>query len=466
MKSLKKLISIFLVLLLVVAVFPLGEKSISYADEKVFSDIDNHYAKQTILNWVDKGLIKGYDDGTFKPNKNITRAEFVHIISDYLNLTEKSEVSFKDVPNDAWYFDDLSKVVNKKLINGYEDNTFRANKNITRQEACVIVAKMSDNLTKVKDVHFTDENSFPSWAKENIIKLAQAGIISGYSDTTFKAKNNITRAEIVIVLDKIESQKQKIKEYKKEDKPKEENKQDKKGKLSSRGGGGGSYQSNSNNIEEEKQPNPASDFEFDKSTGTITKYIGIRRNVVIPKMIDGVEVKAIGGFTTYGEGAFQEQNIRTVVIPDSVTIILQNAFFKNNLTSLEIPNSLKYIERNAFASNKLTSLEIPESLEYIGAMAFYNNKITSLEIPETLEDFGFEAFSHNEITSLKLSKSISSIAYGAFEYNKLEYLTIPDTITSIGMWTFKHNKLISVEIGAHTIVENDAFDDGVTIIRR
>lgn len=268
MTGFKKSLSIFLVLLLLLTSFPMSEKSISFADKKSFSDIDKHYAKQTILNWVDRGLIKGYDDGTFKPNKSITRAEFVHIISDYLDLTEKSEVSFKDVQKNAWYFEDLSKVVNKKLINGYEDNTFRPNNNITRQEACVILSKISNNLPKVKDVHFSDENSFPTWAKQSIINLAQAGIISGYNDATFKAKNDITRAEIVIMLDKIESQKQELKQEK-EDKQDKNNKQEKKedktqdkeqNRPSSGGGGGGGGSSNQSKDNKDNNSGHSQDF--------------------------------------------------------------------------------------------------------------------------------------------------------------------------------------------------------------
>lgn len=88
------------------------------------------------------------------------------------------------------------------LIKGYPDGSFRPDGDITRAEAAAIISQLiEDSQLKTNFYGFDDE--IPQWAKINIERCARAGIITGYEDNTFRANNNVTRAEIVVMLKKL-----------------------------------------------------------------------------------------------------------------------------------------------------------------------------------------------------------------------------------------------------------------------
>lgn len=169
----------------------------------VFKDISNHWAKDNILDFVEKGYLLGYEDNTFRPNNSITRAEFIKIVNKFFDLTKESDVNFSDVKGDEWYYKDLRIAVEVGYIDGYEDNTFRANGNITRQEVAKIISKVK-GLKGSEELKFKDSNNISSWAKEYVIALVSNGIIDGYEDNTFRPLNNMTRAEAVTILSRIQ----------------------------------------------------------------------------------------------------------------------------------------------------------------------------------------------------------------------------------------------------------------------
>jgi hypothetical protein len=111
------------------------------------------------------------------------------------------------------------------------------------------------------------------------------------------------------------------------------------------------------------------DFSIQVSNGavTITGYKGITKDVVIPERINGLPVVAIGS------SVFDEAQLTSVVIPNSVKTIGDGAFAENRLTSVVIPNSVKTIGGSAFSYNQLTSVVIPNSVKFIGDEAFDSN---------------------------------------------------------------------------------------------
>ncbi|MCL2374081.1 MAG: leucine-rich repeat domain-containing protein [Treponema sp.] len=141
-------------------------------------------------------------------------------------------------------------------------------------------------------------------------------------------------------------------------------------------------------------------------------------DISIPSQIDGVEIRAIGSF------AFQNNRLRSVVIPDSVTVIKHNAFANNQLTSLMIPENITSIGRMAFARNQLTSVTIPDSITTIGEGIFMDNQLTSIVIPENVISIGALAFYNNQLESITIPSSVRSIGGGAFAMNELRSLTI------------------------------------------
>lgn len=115
-----------------------------------FPDVPkNEWYTKYIAHLTNLGIMKGYkEDGTFKPDRKITRAEFASIVSRYLNLTETELISFPDLKSDHWAYDDIVKVATAGIMEGYEDGTFGPQKYVTRAEAATIINRM---LKRVPD---------------------------------------------------------------------------------------------------------------------------------------------------------------------------------------------------------------------------------------------------------------------------------------------------------------------------
>ena len=162
---------------------------------------DASWAKDKIEQWVTKGVIKGYPDNTFKPNRSITRAEFVALVNRAFDKKASTVTSnFTDVKTSNWYLADVATAKNEGYIVGYENNTFRPDRSITREEAATIVARLL-KLAKVSTVNgFIDNAAIQAWAVDFVNSVVDKKIMQGYPDKTFKPANNITRAESVETL--------------------------------------------------------------------------------------------------------------------------------------------------------------------------------------------------------------------------------------------------------------------------
>lgn len=180
--------------------------AMAFSQVQVFaasSDIKGHWAESAITSWQDKGLISGYTDGTFKPDNSITRAEFASMVNKALGLTEKGDVPFSDVKSGSWYYDAISIAVKAGYCSGYEDGTFKPDATITRAEAAVMIA-LAKGLTQntAAASGFADAANIPAWAKGYVGAVVSAGYMSGRPNGTFDATNTITRAEAVSSLDR------------------------------------------------------------------------------------------------------------------------------------------------------------------------------------------------------------------------------------------------------------------------
>lgn len=116
------------------------------------------------------GILDGYEDGSFRPNASITRAEFTKIaVSFFKHVGGASSNPFNDVPDSAWYAEFVKTAAELGLIDGYEDGTFRPNAPITRAEACTIVnrtlgrAPDKDNLLPEHEMLTWPDNSRDAW---------------------------------------------------------------------------------------------------------------------------------------------------------------------------------------------------------------------------------------------------------------------------------------------------------------
>lgn len=185
---LQKVRLIALIIVLLIGMLVLGiSNALAYSD---VSSRDWFYSPVSELS--EKKFILGYPDGTFKPNNPVTRAEFATIIARALDLGTDS-ASFKDTGT-HWAKGYIGAVLSAGIMKGYPDGTFKPNNNITRAEiATAIVRAFEFDETSAAYVPFKDTASH--WAIDEIKIANQNGIINGYPGNVFKPNTQATRAE-------------------------------------------------------------------------------------------------------------------------------------------------------------------------------------------------------------------------------------------------------------------------------
>lgn len=176
---------------------------ISNANTKL-NDIKGHWAESTINTFVNKGFISGYSDATFKPNNSITRAEFVKILNKYFGLNKKSGQTFEDTKT-HWAKDEIDIAITNGITKGLYITKFEPNKSITREEVSVMVSNYLNLFdTNYEEIaKFNDKNSISDFAKSAIEGMIERNYIGGYEDNTTRPKGNITRAEAISILNRI-----------------------------------------------------------------------------------------------------------------------------------------------------------------------------------------------------------------------------------------------------------------------
>ena len=156
-----------------------------------------------------EAYIVGYDDGTFRPDNDMSRAEaaaiFARLISEQKGEKISGKSSFKDVDNNEWYAEYLGYLAKYDIINGYNDGTFKPDNSVTRAEFVTMAVRyyaLFNNVTKTGyTVEYVDvEKDY--WAYNDVAYAKHIGWLNGYADGTFRGDNNITRAEVVTVVNR------------------------------------------------------------------------------------------------------------------------------------------------------------------------------------------------------------------------------------------------------------------------
>ncbi|MEX1030082.1 MAG: S-layer homology domain-containing protein [Paenibacillaceae bacterium] len=168
-----------------------------------FNDIEGNWAYSSSMAIAEKGILNGYEDGTFQPKASVTRAEFTVMLVNALQPTaQEGSTQFKDaVP--AWANNAIARAVSAGWVSGYEDHTFRANEQITRAEMTTIVARalgLTPDPVNESLSGFADDGDIPVWAKGSVTVAKQQGIISGSTGNKFHPQDIATRAEAVTVI--------------------------------------------------------------------------------------------------------------------------------------------------------------------------------------------------------------------------------------------------------------------------
>ena len=170
------------------------------ATTPVFTDLKStHWAASTIYDFVNYGYMKGYEDGTFKPNQATTRGEAVVIIARTMgiDLTTEYEPKFLDVPENHPYYQAISKLTEVGVIS--DDNYFYPNAPLKRSEITKMIALAYNvEVDNQNNASFKDVSS-NFWAKDYIESLADADIVKGITATTFEPNQNVTRAQIALL---------------------------------------------------------------------------------------------------------------------------------------------------------------------------------------------------------------------------------------------------------------------------
>jgi hypothetical protein len=141
-KVIKRLVSSFLVFCMLFTSVSVALGATAVTKSTSTSDISGHWAEAQIKAWTEKGFIKGYADGSFKPNNTITRAEFIALVNRSFGFTEEATISFSDVPATSWAHPEVAKAIKAGYITGYSDGTIGISKSISRQEVAVIVGRV------------------------------------------------------------------------------------------------------------------------------------------------------------------------------------------------------------------------------------------------------------------------------------------------------------------------------------
>ncbi|WP_281889405.1 S-layer homology domain-containing protein [Paenibacillus sp. YYML68] len=181
---------------------------------KSFSDIGGHWSEATIKLLANKLVVDGVTATTFEPERSITRAEFAALVVRALGLTTSSgsSSSFKDVAASDWHAGVVAAAVKAKLVEGYEDGTFRPNATIKREELAAMVVRALDYAGAKPDVtasrqaallaKYKDASSIV-WAKQELATAIEAGVVDGMTDSTLGARMDATRAQSATMLQRL-----------------------------------------------------------------------------------------------------------------------------------------------------------------------------------------------------------------------------------------------------------------------
>lgn len=168
----------------------LSEAKANYSD---LHESDWEYKAVSTLGG--NNIISGYTDGSYRPDNMITRAEFTKLIASAFSVSAQ-EIEFDDVDKDDWFYPYVSVTAGAGIIQGY-DGRFNPNANITREDAALIIYRLSSKLGKnyIGSANFGDINDVSLYALTAVMGLGNAGIVNGDKDMKFNPKNNLTRAE-------------------------------------------------------------------------------------------------------------------------------------------------------------------------------------------------------------------------------------------------------------------------------
>lgn len=173
-----------------------------------FSDVNqSNYFSEAVLNLTQQGVLKGFADGTFRPNQVITRAQAAVILASTLGLDTKTVTNpgFKDVPAGVWYYGSVAALVEKGIMNGLDQEHFLPGKQVTRAEMAKMLS-LGYNLKAARTkTNFTDVPE-KSWFSGYVSAIAENAITTGISSTSFAPGQSVNRGQMAAFVYRAENQ--------------------------------------------------------------------------------------------------------------------------------------------------------------------------------------------------------------------------------------------------------------------
>ncbi len=169
-----------------------------------FTDTAGNFAEISICLLYDDEIVNGATASTYEPSRAITRAEFLKIalLNAGLTVTADTSVSYDDVDSSDWYYSYITYATAEGYVEGYDDGDFRPNEEINRAEAMVMMLRIAGveegdvTMEDASDFSDVEDDDWFAWA---VVEAESEGISEGYSDGTFKPGNDITRAEVAVI---------------------------------------------------------------------------------------------------------------------------------------------------------------------------------------------------------------------------------------------------------------------------
>ncbi len=175
--------------------------------ERIFPDVPmNYWAAENVRFVYENGIMTGDAEGSFRPDDSITREEWAKVVlSAFAIDTGDGECDFEDVDKSEWYYSFVAKAYMLGIVNGYDENRFGTGQTLTREDAVVMMYRMTRLARDIRaiqpaDLTFTDAADISDYALEAVRMFVSAGVINGYESGKFIPQGNITRAEAAKII--------------------------------------------------------------------------------------------------------------------------------------------------------------------------------------------------------------------------------------------------------------------------
>jgi|GEM_PF-2272118 len=190
----KKALSAILSLILVVS-------CVAASFAAAFPDTNQHWADSAVSYMVGKKILNGYEDGTFRPDRTVSRVEYVKMLDETFGLTETAAISYRDVADADWFYLYVQKAAAQGYLLNY-GSQLNPNGALSRQEAAALLVRYLalDPAKKAASSTYADYSSISVNYRDYVLQATAAGLFKGYEDNTFRPNNTLTRAEALTIL--------------------------------------------------------------------------------------------------------------------------------------------------------------------------------------------------------------------------------------------------------------------------